>query len=244
MKPRISAVVITKNEEDRIKACLDSLSFLSDIVVVDDLSLDETCNISKKMKARVFKRPLKNDFASQRNYGLKQAKGEWVLFVDADEKITEELKSEILKSVQSEYYSGFYLKRQDYFLGKKLNYGETANLKLLRLARKTSGKWKRPVHEYWDINGRIGNLIRPLIHCPHPTISEFIEEVNYYTQVEANYRKSRGESVSFTSSLAYPAAKFIKNYIFYLGFLDGFPGFVIAYLMSLHSLMLRIKIRT
>lgn len=241
-KPSIAAVVLTKNEAENISGCLKSLTWCNELIVIDDLSTDGTPEIAKKFGARVFSRFSASNFASQRNFALRKATSEWVLFIDVDEKVTQNLKKEILSNLKERKdVVGFRMKRQDIFLGRKLRFGETARVELLRLGKRDAGIWKRPVHEVWEIDGRIGELKEKLIHLPHPTITDFLSEINNYTEIESQYRKKLGRRSSLIELLTYPSAKFVKNYFFLLGFFDGLPGLVMAFMMSLHSLCVRVK---
>ena len=162
----ISAVILTKNEEKNVVPCIESFRWCDEIIVIDDYSTDKTIekiqSASRRTKLKIFKRHLNGDFAAQRNFGLEKAKGEWVLFVDTDERVTPALTAEIKKKILKTRCSGFYLKRQDFWAGKCLKYGETGNIKLLRLGKKSAGKWERPIHEVWKIKGKIGTLKNPL----------------------------------------------------------------------------------
>ncbi|MGB9706711.1 MAG: glycosyltransferase family 2 protein [Microgenomates group bacterium] len=238
----ISAVVLTKNEEKNIAPCLKSLWWCDEIIVIDDYSENETIPRIKNLKLKIYKRHLGGDFAKQRNFGLKKAQGEWVLFVDADERVTPALAAEIKKKILKTPYQGFYLKRQDFWGGKLLQYGETANIKLLRLGKKSAGWWERPVHEVWKIKGRIGELKNPLLHYPHQTVSDFLKDINFYTDLNAKFFYQKGVKTSCWQILAYPAGKFIVNYFLKRGFLDGTAGFIFALFMSFHSFLTRAKL--
>ena len=238
----LSCVVLTKNEEKYLPRCLRTLKFCDEIVVVDDFSQDKTVAIAKKFGARVFQRRLNNNFAAQRNFGLQKAKGDWVLFVDADEEVTPQLRKELLQSIKVGKYDGFYLGRQDYFLGKRLRFGETARVKLLRLAKKGKGQWRMPVHEVWRIKGKIGELKNPLLHRRHLTVAQFVDKLNFYSSIRAQQLYRQGVRSSWLTILAYPLGKFFYNYFWRLGFLDGQVGFVMAVLMSIHSFLVRAKL--
>lgn len=177
------------------------------------------------------------DFAKARNDELEKAKTEWVLFVDSDEKITPELKNEIEVAIKSDMYDAYYLKRQDYFLGRTLKYGETGSIKLIRLARRNFGKWVRPVHEKWEGEGKIGTLNNPLLHVPHKSVATFLDKINKYSTIEADYRYKTGKKSSLLKIAIYPIAKFKLNYFLRLGFLDSVPGAIMAIMMSFHSFM-------
>ena len=262
---KISAVVLTKNEEKNIKECLKSVCQLADeIIIIDDNSKDQTREIAKKNGAKVFIRSLNNDFSSQRNFGLKKAKGDWILFVDADERITKSLAAEIKswidevgpvpqgginRSKRRPFLSGsdlnhkgFYVKRRDFVFGKWLKYGESGKIKLLRLGKKGAGFWKKPVHEAWDIRGIIKEFNSPLLHYPHSAVSEFLIKINKYSTLRAQELYKKGKRVGFFEVIGYPLAKFFKNFFWHLGFLDGLPGFLHAIIMSFHSFLVRGKL--
>lgn len=236
----ISAVVLTKNEESSIKDCLRSLSWCDEIIVIDDYSSDLTLKRVKEIKnnrIKICKRKLSGDFAAQRNFGLLKCKGEWVLFLDADERISLFLKKEIIGQIKKTDNDGFYLKRRDYFLGKELKYGETANNKFLRLGRKGKGKWYRKVHEEWRVNGVIGELNNPIIHKQNPSLSEFISKLNKYSEIHSEENLNEGKRSTVFKVIFYPIFKFGVNYFWKLGVLDGTRGFIIAAAMSFHSFL-------
>lgn len=237
----ISAVVLTKNEEKNLKDCLETLRWCDEILVIDDNSTDKTSEIAKKFGAQVFTHSLNNNWAQQRNFGLEKAKEEWILFIDADEVIPPDLKKEITLAVKNKTMAGYYLRRQEFFNGKALKYGETAHY-LLRLGRKGKGKWQREVHEVWEIKGEIGKLKNPLFHYSHPTLTEFIEHVNRFSTLHAQLLLKEGVKPSLWRIIANPLAKFMQNYFFRLGFLDGTPGIIVALMMSFHSFLARAKL--
>lgn len=240
----ISAVILTKNEEKNIVDCLESLSWCDEVIVIDDNSEDRTLEVSKKMGAKVFTRNLGSDFSAQRNFGLSKARGDWVLFIDADERVPEALASEItnLKLQISNKHNGFYIRRRDFMWGKELKHGETGNIELIRLAKKEIGRWDGKVHEEWRIEERIGKLKNEIIHYPHQSISEFLKEINFYTDLRAKELFGRGVRSNFISILVYPTAKFLNNYFFKLGILDGMQGLIFAIMMSFHSFLVRGKL--
>lgn len=240
----ISAVVLTKNEESNIEKCLQSLSWCDETIIIDDKSDDKTVAIAKKVGATVYSRSMYGDFSAQRNYALEKVKGDWVLFVDADERVSQALWYEIMSHINESInsISGYYLYRQDTMLGKVLKYGETGNIKLLRLAKRDSGTWKGAVHERWEISGQTETLKNPLDHFPHPTLTDFFTEINFYTDLRAQELYDKKTQVKWPAIIAYPVGKFIVNYFFKRGFMDGIQGFVLAMIMSLHSFLVRAKL--
>lgn len=237
----ISAVVLTKNEEKNIAECLKSLTWCDEVIVVDDYSKDDTrakCQNSD-VKCQVFQRHLSDDFAAQRNFGLEKARGEWVLFVDADERISPALASEIQHTTNNiqQREDGFYLKRRDFIWGKELKHGEVGNVRLLRLAKKGVGKWKKRVHEVWDVKGKTSMLENPILHYPHQTLREFVAEVESYSTLHAKTHLEEGRRSSVLKIVFYPIFKFLDNWGLKFGFLDGTPGFLVAKMMSFHSFL-------
>lgn len=250
MQLSICAVVLTKNEEKNIIDCIESLSFCDEIIVVDDNSEDRTIEVIESLKndrIKVYKHALNDDFSKQRNYGLLMAKGDWVLYIDADERISKNLGSEILNLISSQNLleqkmRGFYVRRVDIMWGRELKYGETDNIKLLRLGKKGSGKWEGRVHEEWKIKGSVGELKNPILHYPHQTITDFLSEINFYTDLRAKELYERNIKVHWPSIISYPVGKFFFNYFLKKGFLDGTAGLIVIILMSFHSFLVRGKL--
>ncbi len=243
MRPQITAVVLTQNEADNIVRCLKSISWCQEIILIDD-STDKTIVKAQNLnilQLKIYQNQTKDDFAYLRNKALKLAKNEWVLFIDADEEVTPELHREIKWQILNTQADGFYIPRRDYFLGRWLKYGETGKIKLLKLGRKGAGKWVRAVHEVWQIKNT-AVLKNTLRHYPHPTISEFLARIQRWSTLDAQVFYKQGIRSNFGKILVYPVGKFILNYIFRLGFLDGMPGLIMALFMSFHSFLTRAKL--
>ncbi|KKP65996.1 MAG: Glycosyl transferase family 2 [Candidatus Roizmanbacteria bacterium GW2011_GWA2_35_19] len=244
----ISAVVLTRNEVKNIKKCLDSLDFCEEIIIIDDFSTDKTTEIIQNLKSKVkiYSRKLGGDFAAQRNFGLSKAKSDWILFLDADEEITPELKKEIANNIKSENSTeAFFLKRRDYFWGRELRHGELAKVTskgLIRLVKKDSGKWMGNVHEVFHTARNCKTLNGHINHYPHPTLSEFIKDINKYSTLRAHELQRRGYETNLFKIVFMPIIKFIFNYFIMLGFLDGAAGFTYSFMMSFHSFLVRSKL--
>lgn len=250
MLPLISAIILTKNEVKNIARCIKDLSFCDEILIINDNSTDgtiETVNKLNNGKIKIISHSLNNDFSQARNFGLEKVKNDWVLFVDSDERVSEALAFEIsnilsnwTNKIENEY-SGFYIKRFDSIWDKELKHGESG-IKILRLAKKNAGKWIGKVHEKWQIKGKLGTLKNPLIHYPHQTITEFLEEINFYTNVRVEELHSKKTKTYLCLVFLYPVGKFIFNYFIKKGFLDGVNGLVFAIMMSFHSFLVRGKL--
>jgi glycosyltransferase involved in cell wall biosynthesis len=234
---KLTTVILTKNEERNIKECLESVKFSDEIIVLDDYSNDRTVEIAKNFNVRIVRRNLNGDFSAQRNYGLSLAKGDFILFLDADERISNDLKNEIVYFINNplKTYDGYTLKRKDVIWNHEFNFGENGRTKLLRLAKKKAGLWKRKVHEVWSIKGNTYTFKNPLYHYPHPNLREYVSEINRYSQLHAEANLKEKKKSSIFKIIHYPILKFVNTYIIKLGFLDGIYGFIVALLMSVHS---------
>lgn len=247
----ISAVVLTHNDEATVAKTLESLVWCDEMIVIDDASTDTSVVIVKKFTDKIFERPLDGDFSAQRNFGLSKAKGDWVLFVDSDEVVTDALAREIqeiasplrqTQGTRNDKEVGYLIKRRDIMWGRELRHGEQGSMKLLRLAKKDAGTWERPVHEVWNVKGQTGELLKPILHFPHPSVAQYLEEINRYSTLNASYLYKHGVQVRWWQIVAYPVSKFFLNYVIRLGFLDGTPGAVVAIMMSMHSFLTRAKL--
>jgi glycosyltransferase involved in cell wall biosynthesis len=241
----VSAVILTKNEQNNIIDCLKSISWCTEIILIDN-SDDATVKLARQTiapsKLKIFRHPENNNFANLRNFALTKAINDWIFFVDADHRVPKELKQEILKILKQPIYSGYRIRQLDYFQGKLLKHGETAHIYHLLLGKKNIGKWQRPVHDYWQTRQPVGKLQNPIYHYPHLTISEFIDHINRWSTINARFFYKQNVRSSMLQIVAYPIAKFIHNYFWKLGILDGTRGFVFAVLMSFHSFLTRGKL--
>lgn len=165
------------------------------------------------------------DFAEERNKLLKKSKTEWVLFVDSDETISKKLQREVEDAIKRPGISGYYINRKNYFLGK---YAGTD--RILRLARKGSGKWERAVHETWNVKGNIGELRNPIVHDTADTVSQVVEKMNRYSTLHAEANIEEGKKSGLFKIIFYPKAKFLQS------LLAG-RGFVFSMLQSFHSFL-------
>jgi len=222
---KISVVILTTGKKEAIDRCLKSIDFCQEKLV-----------ISGKV----------TDFANARNSAMKKAKYDWILFIDEDEEVSENLKQEILNSRFD--HDAYYIKRRDFFWGREMKYGETRKIRnkgIIRLVKKNSGKWIGKVHEVFELQSSqltVGRFNHYLNHYPHQTIKEFIEKINFYSSLRAQELYRQRKKFSLFQAVFYPFFKFILNYFIYLGFLDGPAGFVYAFLMSFHSFLVRAKL--
>lgn len=241
----LSAVVLTKNEQNNLDCCLSALGFCQEIIVIDDYSEDKTREIARKFGAKIFKRRLNHNFAQQRNFGLKKAKNDWVIFIDADERVSRELRDEILQVLENPKYEGYFIRRKNFWLGRELSWGEWAKSrvlskyghnKVLRLGKKNAGAWKRRVHEYWDIKNS-AELENYLIHNGHKDIKNMLRSLNQQSYLHAQANLDENKNSNLFKIIFMPAAKFFVNFLVKQGFRDQTHGFVFATFMSFHSFL-------
>lgn len=244
MDNKLTTIILTKNEEKNIKDCMQDLKWSDEIIVLDDNSTDKTVDIAQKYGARVIIHALNNDFSTQRNYGLEQATNEWILFVDADERVSLSLQYEINNLINDPMSSinGYSLSRSDILWGEKIDHGDPSGSYFVRLGKKGQGRWVGKVHERWEIKGRTKRLNNSLLHYPHQSIGEFLREINYYTDLRSKELFEKRVKSYGIYIVLYPLAKFLKSYVIQRGFLDGVHGLVIALLMALHSFLVRGKL--
>ena len=239
----LSIVILTHRSDQRFLNALKSAQKAKEVLVLDYQSENNWKNLEKKHHFTLIKRsgPIEN-FAKERNLGLKKAKHEWVLFLDSDEEISSESWDEIEDLVKEKLIDGFFVERTDVFYGKPLRFGETGGTNFLRLVKKDKAKYLRPVHETALIDGKTEYSRIKINHYSHQNITEFLKDITHYSLLESEYQND--DLLSPTKlgikTIIYPKTKFIKNYILKLGFLDGWRGLVYATMMSLHSLMVRI----
>lgn len=232
---KLTAIVLTHNNQLSLEQCLSSLSFADEIVVVDDQSQDKTKLIAEKFKVRWLERKLTN-FASQRNWAIKQAEGGWVLMIDADEQVTPELAREIKSVIKQAEYSAFRIKRLNYFFGKKIVHGgywpdwQTRLFKLDQFD-KFSGR----IHESAYFHGPLGSLSRPLIHRSHNSLKECLEKSLFWTKLEADeFIKANHPPITWWRILKVMIWEFNYRYFKKLGFLDGYVGLVESLIQAMN----------
>ena len=184
---KVSVVIITRNEEEMIEDCLKSIGDWADeIVIIDDASTDATVEIAKKYKTKITLLSKKTDFFELRNQGLKKASGDWIFYLDADERLTTDLKKEIKEVINKPAFSAYVLPRRDFLLGKELHWGGWWPDYVKRLYQRTKLKgWQGEVHEEPVFEGELGYLKQPMIHITHRDLSSMVEKSKEWSKIEA-----------------------------------------------------------
>lgn len=240
----ISTVILFKDETESLHRCLSSVAWCNDVVIVHDTHDTHLELRTPRPEVRVIQRPLDNDFSAQRTSGMKHTKHEWVLFLDADEELSQELQTELENLNPDPQLSAYAISRVDIFWDQKILHGEVGSAVssgILRLVHKHKGTWQGAVHETFSTGGTTARLNHPICHYPHQTVSEFIQDINYYSSLRAKEIASRPQGHLFVELLLYPPAKFFYTYFLKLGLLDGAAGFVYSFMMAFHSFLVRAK---
>lgn len=239
---RLSAVLITCNEEKKVGECLESIAFADEIVVVDSGSHDRTSEIVKSRGARFFTRIL-DDFASQRNFALQQAAGDWILFIDADERVSPQLREQIQAAVSGdEGLHGYTLHRINHIFGGPMRFGAHQSDRPMRLVRRGKGRWEGLVHERLVIEGPSGALNGELKHVTYQSLEEYFSKFNLFTTLDAREMIRSGQPLPARwKTLLRPAAEFVYYYFLRQGFRDGWRGFQYQVLSSLYIFVKHVK---
>lgn len=236
VKTKISALIITYNEIGYIERCIESISFADEIIVVDSYSTDGTYEfLSAHPEVKVIQNPFAN-FTAQKTFALKQASNDWVLFVDADEVVSDDLRNEIEETVTSDSENvAYWFYRQFMFENKKLHFSGWQTDKNYRLFRKSKAQFsdKKIVHETLDVRGKSGILRNKLTHYCYKNFEDYKSKMLTYGRMKAMedfYREKKFNHLFFVLK---PAWKFFNHYILRLGILDGKKGITICYLNAL-----------
>ena len=248
-KTPISALIITQNEQKHIAACLESLTWADEIILVDGGSTDRTLEIARDSKApwfsllRVYENPWPG-FLVQRNFALEKATHDWVFVLDSDEVCSAELIEEIQKLSQGslEAHPGYKVRRREFFLGKPIHHGIWNPSYQDRLFKKSGVSYQNWVHEYPIIDGEMGRIHQPILHHLYNNPEKFLYKMNHYTSLEAKQRVEEGQRTHWIHLIFGGPAMFFKNLFYYKAYKDGAHGVIISLLEGLSRTVRHIKI--
>lgn len=243
-RARLSVVVVTLNEEERIRECLDSVAWADEIVVVDAESQDKTAAIARELTDHVIVRPWPG-FAAQKNFALAQATGDWVLSLDADETVSPVLRAQITGILTGgDAAAGYAVPRRNIFWGRWVRHGGLYPDWQVRLVRRGRGRFvERAVHESISVDGVVARLSGHLDHRSYRDVGDFLARADRYTSLAAEEWLAAGRpSRPLLDMVARPVGRFLSMYVARAGCLDGWRGFLLATLYAYYVLMRSAKI--
>jgi (heptosyl)LPS beta-1,4-glucosyltransferase len=226
----LTALVLTHNEEQHLPDCLASLAWADQVLVFDSFSTDRTLEIAQAAGATVLQRTF-DHYAGQRNAALAAAQTEWVLFVDADERVSPALASEI-KQVLDQPQAGWWIPRHNYLFGRLTLHAGWYPDYQLRLLRRAQARYERPVHEIVVLSGEAGHLQNPLQHLNYASVAEFVAKQRYYAAYEAERLAAAGVRVKPQNYFLQPLRQFGWRFITLRGWRDGLHGLRLSLLMA------------
>ncbi len=234
----LSVTIIACNEAERIGACLASVAWADEIVVVDGGSRDETVAIARTYTDKVIQHPW-TGYADQKNFAVSQASHDWVLSLDADERVTPGLALEIQEVLAARpSHAGFYLARQNFFLKRPIRYAGWFPDHTLRLFDRRAGRFEaRAVHEAVRVAGSTGRLQQPLLHDTYRTLAEFHARTGRYATLAALQMRQEGRSFRLMDLVARPAWTFLRMYLFRQGFREGLHGLLLCGLYAYYTFL-------
>ena len=244
-KPSVACVVITKNEEVHIQDCLASLAWADERIVVDAKSSDRTADLARAAGAKVIVRPWPG-FGAQKNYGMSQVSAEWVLIVDADERVPASLQAEILSRIaawKTEDPVAYEIPRRNYFYGAWVRHAGVYPDYQIRLVRRGCGSYNDvPVHENLIVTGTIGKLSNPLEHQTERQIRDHFRKFGLYTTLAAREKFMSVRRVGIGDLVIRPLVVFVKAYALKQGFRDGVRGLIVSSFASMYTFVKYAKV--
>lgn len=236
---RLIGIILTYNESEHVEACIESLAFTDSVVVVDSFSTDDTVVLAEKKGATVYQQKFQ-DYANQRNFALARVKddADWVLFVDADERVTSELAQEIRDVIHDDNYVGWEIPRHNYIFGKLTRGAGWYPDHQTRLLRVGSAHYdpERKVHEVVILDGQLGTLSAHFTHYNYKTLSQFLDKQRKYTAYEAGIMHEQGIKPKFRNYILQPLRHFRWRFFTLKGYRDGWHGFRLSMLMAWYEL--------
>lgn len=241
--PKITVTVITLNEEENIKECLEGVKWADEIIASDSGSIDKTTGILKAYGAKVFTDEWRG-YGRQKNLCAERARNDWILNVDADERITPALAEEISGALEDGGKAGYYMPRKNYFGDVWVRHCGWYPDFNLRLYRRDKGAFnERLVHEAVTVEGETGRLKNPLIHKTYRDVPDYLKRMERYASLSAEEMSKNGRQAGPIDLYLRPAFTFLKMYALKLGFLDGGVGFTLSRLYARYTFLKYSKLR-
>ncbi|HZZ98711.1 MAG TPA: glycosyltransferase family 2 protein [Candidatus Saccharimonadia bacterium] len=234
----ISAIIIAQNEEQMIANCIETLRWCDEVIVVDDQSRDNTALAAEHAGAKVFT-TRQSGFTWLRNLGKKHATGEWVLYIDADERVTPKLRDRILEAMGKPGFSAYSLKRNDIHYGRWMEFGDWGNDRVVRLFKKDQLKtWAGEVHEHAEVNGHTGEIDEPLVHLTHRNMLDGLKKSMTWTDIEAQLLFQAGHrKIGPLTLVKVTLQEFLRRAILKRGFKDGAEGWIESMVQAMNRFL-------
>lgn len=220
----ITVIIPTFNEENYLHDCLHSVSFANQIIIIDSYSTDKTLEIASKFNCEIMQRKFDN-FSNQKNEAIKVATSDWILFIDADERVTEKLKYEILEILKQSKHGAYKIKFPHFYMNRFLYHTEN---KVVRFVKNKNIRFEGEVHEKLLHSGTVGLLKNFMIHYTYKGLFSYIKKKDSYAWFQAKMAKDRNKSANYINLIFKPFYRFFHTYIIRRGFLDGVPGLAVA----------------
>jgi glycosyltransferase involved in cell wall biosynthesis len=244
---KLSVVISAFNEEKNIGDCLESVREIADeIIVVDNESMDATVEIARKHNAKIYTQPNRLMLNTNKNFGIKKAISTWILNLDADERVSEELKSEILNVIKddSKIVNGYSIPRKNIIFGKWIQNSIWWPDYHLRLFRKGTGSFaEKHVHEHIEVSGKVEKLESPIIHYNYTSISQYLQKLDkIYTENEVQKILDANQKLTTLDAIRMPVHDFLKTFFLQRGYRDGLHGLVLSLLQAFYAEIIFAKV--
>ena len=222
--PALTVIIPAFNEESYIEDALKSVAFADEIIVIDSFSTDKTVDIAKQYTNNILQREFDN-FSNQKNHALSFAKGDWVLFVDADERVTHALASEIRETLENPKHQGYKIDFPHFYMNRFLYHHSDS---VLRLVRREEAQFSGSVHEKLSCNGSVGKLNNHMLHYTYKGLEAYIRKKEKYAWFQAEQLYKKGKKAGWFQLCFKPMYRFFSSYVIKGGFRDGVPGLTVA----------------
>jgi glycosyltransferase involved in cell wall biosynthesis len=222
--PKLTVIIPTFNEEAYIEDALFSVAFADEIIVIDSFSTDKTPEIAKQYASKFLQRKFDN-FSNQKNFALKEATGDWVLFVDADERVTHSLEAEIKETIQNPKHGGYKINFPHFYMNRFLYHHSDD---VLRLVKREGAAFSGSVHEKLQCEGSIGKLKNKMLHFTYKDFGSYISKKEAYAWFQAKQQFDKGKKTTWLHLIFKPTYRFFRSFVLKGGFRDGVPGMTVA----------------
>lgn len=239
---KLAVIILTHNEERHIEACIRSASFADEILVIDDDSTDHTTELARAAGARVISHPLAGDFAGQRNFALTQTDADWVLYVDADERVNEGTEAEMRRVMAENARAVYEIKRINVAFGQRMYYGGHRPDYSQRFYPRLAVRWVGRIHEHVESELPVRQMGGSLLHYTYTDWTRYFQKFNNYTTLMAEKQYAEGKRTSFLKILLDPPFAFFRFYILQRGFLDGRLGFILGMFHGFYTMVKYVKL--